>query len=107
MKLMSMFRGGGDGCRHRGHSAGRARAGPRAAIYLYVGPRRLSMTPAPFAPPPGGKLGGLLRAGWRTRIGGMRIALNMLFVAPGLAGGRVYCEGLLKGLQAVGGEDEY
>jgi glycosyltransferase involved in cell wall biosynthesis len=37
----------------------------------------------------------------------MRIALNMLFVAPGLAGGRVYCEGLLRGLQAVGGDDEY
>jgi glycosyltransferase involved in cell wall biosynthesis len=37
----------------------------------------------------------------------MRIALNMLFVAPGLAGGRVYCEGLLRGLQQVGGDDEY
>jgi glycosyltransferase involved in cell wall biosynthesis len=37
----------------------------------------------------------------------MRIALNMLFVAPGLAGGRVYCEGLLKGLQEVDGANEY
>jgi glycosyltransferase involved in cell wall biosynthesis len=37
----------------------------------------------------------------------MRVALNMLFVAPGLAGGRVYCEGLLRGLQAVDGGDEY
>ncbi len=37
----------------------------------------------------------------------MRIALNMLFVAPGLAGGRVYCEGLLKGLQEVDGDNEY
>lgn len=36
----------------------------------------------------------------------MRIALNMLFVAPGLAGGRVYCEGLLKGL-AADGHNEY
>jgi glycosyltransferase involved in cell wall biosynthesis len=37
----------------------------------------------------------------------MLIALNMLFVAPGLAGGRVYCEGLLRGLQAVDGANEY
>jgi glycosyltransferase involved in cell wall biosynthesis len=37
----------------------------------------------------------------------MRIALNMLFVAPGLAGGRVYCEGLLKGLNVVDGDNEY
>ncbi|HKI34244.1 MAG TPA: glycosyltransferase family 1 protein [Gemmataceae bacterium] len=37
----------------------------------------------------------------------MRIALNMLFVAPGVAGGRVYCEGLLKGLQEVDRENEY
>jgi glycosyltransferase involved in cell wall biosynthesis len=31
----------------------------------------------------------------------MRIAFNMIFVAPGVAGGRVYCEGLLRGLAAV------
>jgi glycosyltransferase involved in cell wall biosynthesis len=37
----------------------------------------------------------------------MRIALNMIFVAPRLAGGRVYCEGLLRGLQAVEGDNEY
>jgi glycosyltransferase involved in cell wall biosynthesis len=37
----------------------------------------------------------------------MRIALNMLFVAPGLAGGRVYCEGLLRGLAAVDHDNEY
>jgi glycosyltransferase involved in cell wall biosynthesis len=37
----------------------------------------------------------------------MRVALNMLFVAPGLAGGRVYCEGLLRGLAAVDRENEY
>ncbi len=37
----------------------------------------------------------------------MRIALNMLFVAPGLAGGRVYCEGLLRGLGTVPGDEEY
>jgi glycosyltransferase involved in cell wall biosynthesis len=37
----------------------------------------------------------------------MRIALNMLFVAPGLAGGRVYCEGLLRGLQSVDEENTY
>jgi glycosyltransferase involved in cell wall biosynthesis len=37
----------------------------------------------------------------------MRIALNLLFVAPGLAGGRVYCEGLLRGLAAVDRDNEY
>ncbi len=37
----------------------------------------------------------------------MRIALNMLFVAPGLAGGRVYCEGLLGGLHAVDPHNHY
>jgi glycosyltransferase involved in cell wall biosynthesis len=37
----------------------------------------------------------------------MKIALNMLFVAPGLAGGRVYCEGLLGGLAAVDRANEY
>jgi len=37
----------------------------------------------------------------------MRIALNMLFVAPGLAGGRIYCEGLLRGLAAVDSANEY
>jgi glycosyltransferase involved in cell wall biosynthesis len=37
----------------------------------------------------------------------MRIALNMLFVAPGVAGGRVYCEGLLKALQEIEGRNEY
>jgi glycosyltransferase involved in cell wall biosynthesis len=37
----------------------------------------------------------------------MRVALNMLFVAPGLAGGRVYCEGLLRGLAQVDQENEY
>jgi glycosyltransferase involved in cell wall biosynthesis len=31
----------------------------------------------------------------------------MLFVAPGIAGGRVYCEGLLRGLAAVDGVHEY
>src|SRR5262249_50581188 len=33
--------------------------------------------------------------------------LNMLFVGKGVAGGRVYCEGLLKGLAAVDSSDEY
>jgi glycosyltransferase involved in cell wall biosynthesis len=37
----------------------------------------------------------------------MRVALNMLFVAPGVAGGRVYCEGLLRGLAAVDADNEY
>lgn len=37
----------------------------------------------------------------------MRIGLNMLFVAPGVAGGRVYCEGLLRGLAAVDREHEF
>jgi glycosyltransferase involved in cell wall biosynthesis len=37
----------------------------------------------------------------------MRIALNLLFVAPGVAGGRVYAEGLLRGLAAVDRENEY
>jgi glycosyltransferase involved in cell wall biosynthesis len=37
----------------------------------------------------------------------MRIALNMLFVTPGLAGGRIYCEGLLRGLAAVDQSNEY
>jgi glycosyltransferase involved in cell wall biosynthesis len=37
----------------------------------------------------------------------MRIALNMLFVTPGLAGGRVYCEGLLRGLADVDNQNEY
>jgi glycosyltransferase involved in cell wall biosynthesis len=37
----------------------------------------------------------------------MRIALNMLFVGSGLAGGRVYCEGLLRGLASVADEHEY
>jgi glycosyltransferase involved in cell wall biosynthesis len=31
----------------------------------------------------------------------MRVALNMLFVGGGVAGGRVYCEGLLRGLAGV------
>jgi glycosyltransferase involved in cell wall biosynthesis len=31
----------------------------------------------------------------------VRVALNMLFVGGGVAGGRVYCEGLLRGLAAV------
>jgi glycosyltransferase involved in cell wall biosynthesis len=37
----------------------------------------------------------------------MRVGLNMIFVAPGLAGGRVYCEGLLKGLAAIDRDNEY
>jgi glycosyltransferase involved in cell wall biosynthesis len=37
----------------------------------------------------------------------MRIALNTLFVAGGVAGGRVYCEGLLRGLAAVDVTNEY
>ena len=37
----------------------------------------------------------------------MRIALNLLFVAPGVAGGRVYCEGLLRGFAAVDDDHEY
>ena len=37
----------------------------------------------------------------------MRVGLNMLFVAAGLAGGRIYCEGLLRGLAAVDQENEY
>jgi glycosyltransferase involved in cell wall biosynthesis len=37
----------------------------------------------------------------------MRVALNMLFVAPGVAGGRVYCDGLLDGLQALDDGNEY
>jgi glycosyltransferase involved in cell wall biosynthesis len=37
----------------------------------------------------------------------MKIALNMLYVGAGLAGGRVYAEGLLRGLARVGGDDEF
>jgi glycosyltransferase involved in cell wall biosynthesis len=37
----------------------------------------------------------------------MRIALNLMFVAPGVAGGRVYAEGLLRGLQGVDHRNEY
>src|SRR5262245_21189464 len=37
----------------------------------------------------------------------MRIALNMIFVGSGVAGGRVYCEGLLQGLQQVDNANEY
>src|SRR5262245_58452545 len=37
----------------------------------------------------------------------MRIALNLLFVAPGVAGGRVYAEGLLRGLAAADRENGY
>jgi glycosyltransferase involved in cell wall biosynthesis len=37
----------------------------------------------------------------------MKIALNMLFVGQGLAGGRVYCEGLLRGLAALDSPDVY
>jgi glycosyltransferase involved in cell wall biosynthesis len=37
----------------------------------------------------------------------MKIAFNMLFVAPGVAGGRVYCEGLLRGLAAVDPANDY
>lgn len=37
----------------------------------------------------------------------MRIAMNMLFVAPGLAGGRVYCDGLLRGLAELEPENDY
>jgi glycosyltransferase involved in cell wall biosynthesis len=37
----------------------------------------------------------------------MRVALNMLFVGGGVAGGRVYCEGLLRGLAAVAGDEEF
>src|SRR5215472_9991634 len=38
----------------------------------------------------------------------MRVALNMMLVAPGVAGGRIYCEGLLRGLAATAGpEDEF
>ncbi|MCS6850880.1 MAG: glycosyltransferase family 4 protein [Gemmataceae bacterium] len=37
----------------------------------------------------------------------MRIALDLLYVAPGLAGGRVYAEGLLRGLAQVDGRHEY
>jgi glycosyltransferase involved in cell wall biosynthesis len=37
----------------------------------------------------------------------MRVALNMLFVAPGLAGGRVYCEGLLGGLSRMDRDNTY
>src|SRR6266496_6135629 len=35
----------------------------------------------------------------------MRIAMNMLFVGKGLAGGRVYCEGLFRGLFFFQAED--
>jgi glycosyltransferase involved in cell wall biosynthesis len=37
----------------------------------------------------------------------MRIGLNLLFVAPGVAGGRVYGEELLRGLAAVDASNEY
>src|SRR5262245_22600806 len=37
----------------------------------------------------------------------MHIALNMLFVTPTLAGGRIYCEGLLRGLAVVDQANEY
>jgi glycosyltransferase involved in cell wall biosynthesis len=37
----------------------------------------------------------------------MKIALNMLFVGQGLAGGRVYCEGLLRGLAALDAPNRY
>ena len=37
----------------------------------------------------------------------MRIALDLLFVAPGVAGGRVYAEGLLRGLAAVDRDNDY
>ena len=37
----------------------------------------------------------------------MHISLNMLFVTPTLAGGRIYCEGLLRGLAAVDRANEY
>jgi glycosyltransferase involved in cell wall biosynthesis len=37
----------------------------------------------------------------------MRIGLNVLYVAQGLAGGRVYAEGLLRGLAEVDRDNEY
>jgi glycosyltransferase involved in cell wall biosynthesis len=37
----------------------------------------------------------------------MRIVLNMLYVAPGLAGGRVYADGLLRGLASLDSNDAY
>jgi glycosyltransferase involved in cell wall biosynthesis len=37
----------------------------------------------------------------------MRIALDMMLVAPGVAGGRVYCEELIRGLAAVDRANEY
>lgn len=37
----------------------------------------------------------------------MRIALNALVIAPGLAGDRVYCEQLLRGLASVDDRNEY
>lgn len=37
----------------------------------------------------------------------MRVALNLLYVTPGLAGGRVYAEGLLRGLAATDEDNEY
>lgn len=37
----------------------------------------------------------------------MRIALNMVFVVPRLAGGRVYCEELLRGLAEIDPDNEY
>jgi glycosyltransferase involved in cell wall biosynthesis len=37
----------------------------------------------------------------------MRIGLNMMFIAPGVAGGRVYCDGVLRGLASVDAQNEY
>jgi glycosyltransferase involved in cell wall biosynthesis len=37
----------------------------------------------------------------------MRIGINLMFVGAGLAGGRVYAEGLLRGLAEIGGQDEF
>jgi glycosyltransferase involved in cell wall biosynthesis len=37
----------------------------------------------------------------------MRIALNLMYVGSGVAGGRVYAEGLLRGLARVDPENEY
>lgn len=37
----------------------------------------------------------------------MRVGLNLLFVAPGVAGGRVYAEGLLSGFAVVDSDNEY
>ncbi len=37
----------------------------------------------------------------------MRIALNLIFVSPAVAGGRIYSEGLLRGLAAVDEQNEY